>query len=180
MDSLARLFFEDATLLYIVLAVAFLVLAGLWYERRSPLVLRLLLVPPILAAAVFGLERFVVTDREQILQISRRVIDDVRDGKPADILQYLDDGFIVQLHGRTLSRQDVTEAVEFERKNHGVHDISLGNMKLEVAGERALMNASTTVDFRAEGFEGIVILQWELSWVKRQGGWKIRTVKEPR
>ncbi|MFB3892474.1 MAG: hypothetical protein ACE15C_10685 [Phycisphaerae bacterium] len=180
MESLRETFFEDPTYVYIALAVAEIVLAAVWHERRTRRWALALLVPPALAVIVFGVERLVVTDRERITAVTRQIAADVEKNDIDAVAQYLNDRITAPWVARTIgipaapARDVVMDAGKAMLRDHPVKSVTFVSLKVEVTGRRATMLAVTRIEFAAGEYKGMSgPVTWKLHWIKPKADWII-------
>ncbi len=168
MDEMKRILFEDPTYLYVALAVAELVLAGICYERRSKRLAILLAVPVLLAGAVFAIERTVVTDREQIIAAFREIVADIEKGNTAAFEKYVDDEFSA---GAYISdKESAVNRLKMEVKKSGpITRIKINRVVVDDAGATRKMRAGIMV----VAGEYKLPLLLNLYWIKRGDEWRI-------
>jgi hypothetical protein len=179
MATLRTTFLENPISVYIILGIAFVVLAAIWHERRTRRRRLLLLVPPVLAVLIFVVEASVVTDREQIVAAVRDIAKCVETGNTQGILRHLDEEFIAYLHGRSLRKMEVPGAVEQARSSYGITRINLYKDDVEIESDRAKMHAATMISWSRGSAHAKTSIIWDMVWIKRPEGWRILTVREP-
>ena len=177
MESLTEALYEDPLYIYVCLVFAELVLAALWHERRTRRWAVALLAGPLLAAAVFLIERAVVTDREQIIQTIRQIARDVESGSVEKLRGHLDDDFT----GDFGTKDHAIRAAEKAIRTYHVKCVRVGKPDVKVAGDRATMRLATIIEFSGGGFSGQSSLLWDLGWVKHgEDTWRIYKVTGPK
>ncbi len=194
MNTIKSLLFDDPTLVCVVAGIVFLVLAWVYLaavrrgwageapsKRLRSILLSGLIAMPFLGGMVVVLDVLIESDREQIVRISREIAEDVETGDLQAILPHLDSDFQARWRGKPLSRDEVTEAIQAERESNSISGIKIGDVKLDISGQRAKMFVTTTMQVKAEMTINVPLtLTWDMQWVKRPDGWKIRTVRETR
>jgi hypothetical protein len=176
MDSLRETLFESPFYAYLLLAIVGIALAAIWYARRQTVWLVLLGVVVVLGGVVFVVERTVVTDREQILEVLHEIAGAVERHDLPAAGQYFDDNFRGWMGTKARAlviAQDVCEA-------HGVRSVSLFG-KTEVRFTRpgrAECRVRTLVLFgKSTPPDGRTLIAWETDWIKRDAGWRVRYAK---
>jgi hypothetical protein len=172
MASIKQTLFEDPTAIYIVLGLAELALAALWFYRRTVWSQRLLVAPLLLAAGVFALDALIVTDREQIMETVEVMAEDFETGQMENIDQYIDEAYV---GFRAESKKQLVAALRNEQENRNVESIKVTSMELDVSGRSATMYVTTIIGWRGNR----IPLRWTLYWVKRDETWRIRGAEEP-
>jgi hypothetical protein len=176
MEALRRTFLEDPLYVYVALVFAELVLAAIWYERRSRRWAMLLLAPVVAAGAVFAVSKLVVTDREQILAAAARIARDLEARSVAAAQEYLDDNY----RGLGGDKQGALAVGRTAIRTYHIRSIRFTRMDVEVASRQARMHAATIIELTTHQFgSGGAALVWEVRWIKRQAGWRIIEVQEP-
>ena len=177
METLREIFFENPLKVYGTLAFAEFVLAGLWYQRRSPRRAMTLLAPPLLVAATALTAHLVVTDREQIAaalkDMARHVLDANADGLKA----YIDEdyrGLIAKDKSGLMARATATLGqFRFE-------SVKLKSPEIDVSGKKANARFTAEVVLTDPILGGRPIrTDWEFLWVKTADRWRILQIKGP-
>lgn len=176
METLKRTFFEDPFYVYVTLAVAELILAILWHQRRDRRLALALLGPLLLAGGVFTLERLVVTDREQIIANADQVVALIGSGRLPEVAPYLTDDFT----GYFKDRATALAAGQAAIKTFGISHVEITQAKVEFEGGMGVMNATTRIECSTDLGSGKVPLSWVIYWTKRSGRWQIAEVMEPK
>jgi len=175
---MSETFFENPIYVYLALGFAGLVLAAVWYERRSRRLAWAIVVPVILGLAVGVVARLVVTDREQIADAARRIADAAGTGQFQVIPQYIDDTFMADLnpYGRGgYTKENVVSMVRSDVDRYGVTKVRIGKTEIEVTGRKAAMHVQTMIHYGGErGYKSPFI--WDVMWIKRDDGWKVLEV----
>jgi ketosteroid isomerase-like protein len=174
MESLRTTFFEDPLYVYVALGFLELVLAAVWWERRSRRWRLSLLAPPLLAAIVFAVEAAVVTHCELIVAAAREIARDVEHGRTDAAEKYLDDTFTGRYEGREIDKKQALASLQAGMKLFGVSSVGLRKMEVQVSGSSATMHAVSLVTIRGAALGGgTASLVWDLVWIKRGGQWQI-------
>ena len=174
MDTVRTALFEEPLYVYLALAVAELVIAVLWHERRSMRLAAALIVPPALAGIVFAAATLVVTDREAILSAAGEIARDVAAGRSDAARKYLDDDFLAYYRGRRLGRSEAIEIARAERERYSIETIKLTNESVEVRDDVAEMRVTAVMNFGADiGGRRSVPVVFLLRWIRTPEGWLI-------
>lgn len=176
MESLRHALFEDPTYVYVSLGLAELALAAVWHSRRGARWLAALLVPIVLAAGVFVTERLVVTDREQIFAAMKEIADGIADRDFAAVAGWIDE----DLTGYYAGKAQAVAAGRRAAERYDVRSVGYLNPRLAIDGGRARLRVTTVVSLRAAGDASRTVLTWDIRWVKREQGWRIREVGRPK
>ncbi|MCD4824960.1 MAG: hypothetical protein K8S55_10145 [Phycisphaerae bacterium] len=174
MESLKQLFLEDPTYLYIALAVAELVLIVHWKARRTGRAAKMLLIPLVLAGGAFALERFVVTDREQLHQIITEIAHDAEKAEFDKATVYIAENY----HGFGGNKTSLVILAKLKCKSFGIEKVKITNINIKVTGKRAEMALITAIHFNGE-MSGMACLKWKIFWVKLPEGWQIIEITKP-
>ena len=177
MDWLRTSLLEDPFYLYLGLGLAVAALLAGWYSRRRG---RLLLAAGVLAAigvGVYILERAVVTDREKI----RAALDDIAAAVERGDIDaagaWLDEKYTGWGVGNLrLGKSAAILAAKVVVNTYKVRQVQyLGKPEITVSGKTAASRLRTAVHYGRQGEGGgRVLLAWEVEWVKRTEGWRIR------
>lgn len=176
MDRLETAFCEDPFYVYFALALAELVLAGIWYEKRTRRWAATLLVPVVLAGAVVLVEKLVVTDREWLVRAAGEIAADFEAGKVDAAEKYLDE----KLMGFFGVKQATLAAGRAALLKYDLQSVRLTKLEVQVDDERAKMHTVSIITFKGEEFSGRTSLIWDVHWLKRDDGWRIIRVDRPR
>jgi hypothetical protein len=172
-----ELLFDNPLPIYVVLALAEIVIAGLWHRGRSRNLAIALLVPPVLAMAFMTVGMLVVTDRQKIATALKDIAAHVERGDLRACEAYLAEDF----DGYGGSRQGAIEAGEKAWKNYSISKVGLSNVKIELTGSQAKVTARSVVTYNVPGLgEGRVNLDWTVYWSLRDGQWRIIHVDDPK
>ena len=176
MDSLREALFEGQPYLYVSLLVAELILAAIWYERRSRRWALALIAPLALCGVALMADAFVDTDTEQIISAIRRIADDIEAGSAESAQEYIDEEYGGFKGGRAAAVAFCKIAV----KTYGIKTVRLKGMEVEILGRRATLHMTTSVSFDHSQFgAGRTSLAWNISWIKRPIGWRIYRAQTP-
>ena len=175
MDTLKRLFLEDPTLVYIILAAGGVILGALWYYRRSRQYALGLIVPVVLGGAVFVLDSVVVTDREQIRQTVREIAAEFAQGRFDIARKSIDEDY----YGLRNNKSELLAFGEAESKRDRVKSVKITRCRINVVGRRAEMKITTVIHLSDEVGGGVRPLLWKINWVKRPEGWRIEKLSAP-
>ena len=175
MDSLTRTFHEDPFYVYLALGVVAVAFGVVWYERRRPKWLLGVLAAALLAGGIFLLERLVVTDREQIIEALDEIADAVEREDIEAVGAYLDDDFGGWRPSKTIALRAAKAAIS----RYQIAKVQYwGDREVTVTNpERAEARFRTMIQY---GGRNRVLLEWKLTWVKRDDGWRIRRASTPR
>ena len=174
MNALKAALFENPLWILAALAIAEIVLVAVWRERRTRKFAWALVGPPILAGMVAMLAWVVVTDREQILAISRTIAREVA-ADNADVVEtYLDENFIGIYRSVRLDRAAAAAACRREVRRYRISDIRLANPDIEVRGESAEMHVTATMSFSdAQAGARRIPVHFRIEWINGPDGWRI-------
>ena len=176
MDSIRYHLLENPFYVLALLAMAELVIAGVWYSRRTRRLAVALLAPVTLAGLAVLLAAVVKTDREQIRDLSGQIAADIRAGRLDAAARVLDDAY----EGWGGDKAQTVAMGRGLLAGFHVTDMRIIWTTLEVESGRAQMQAQTIVSYNLPAMgEGRNALQWRLYWIKRPGGWRILQVDEP-
>ena len=186
METLKYVLFENPLYAFIALAIAEIVLAALWWDRRAEKVgrkfLLSMIVPPVLAGVVLMLSVLVVTDREQITIAAREIAADIAADRSGALEKYLDNHFVGHLGGRNYNRTEALTIAKQQRREYGISNITITSATVEMQGETATMDVMTSLTAEEKSlnvqFQGHV--EFPLTWVKRSEGWRILECQEPK
>jgi ketosteroid isomerase-like protein len=171
-ETLKQTFFEDPTVVYVLLAVAWLVIALFWRRSASTRMTIAMVVPFVLAGAVFLVSRGVWTDREKIVRDVNEIAGAVNEGDFARVRESLEEDFAVS--GRSL--RSAGAAIEFLRdqtQDNRFERVEIRNVDVDIEGRLAQVRVGSTVYFRGGARLSV---RWDLTWARAQDRWKIRNL----
>jgi hypothetical protein len=172
-DSLTSIFLEDPTYVYAALALVWVVLAIVWRRNPTRRGAAMLVVPLLLAAVVFLVSHFVVTDREAIENSIHQIAALVNDGDIEPIGAYLDDDF----EAASLDIRTRDQAIQrLKSRVGGGQDagVNVAWIGCHVEGKFAAVEVQTWVFYGARRAPVL----WRMTWVKVDGRWRIRSVDD--
>lgn len=170
MDTITTALFEDPIWIYVVLGVIEAALVARWWgqpERRATIGL---LVPLVLAGAVFFISRAVVTDRERVRAATWAIIQDIQDGNTDVLAEYLDDEY----RGFSGTKPQAVEACRLAIGRYGLRAVTVRQMEVQLVGRTAQMRVTTLiVPSKRQAGGRPVRLKWDVRWANRPQGWRI-------
>ena len=176
-----ELLFENPLPLYVALALAEIVIAGLWYRGRTRRLAIALAIPPLLAGAVLALDLLVETPREKLQKAVGQIAADVERGDIRAACGWLSDDF----GGYFVSREGAIDAGEMAWRNYGIRKVELSGVEVKLPPDwepaSAVVHARSNVECQLP-LLGVqkVALDWTVHWAYRSGQWKITDIDEPK
>lgn len=190
MELIQTALFESPGGVYLALAVGILVMGGIWYERRSHAMVTGIVAAVVLAGLVFVVETMVVTDREKIIASLHAMAAEVQGpGQGGQNLRAvrlaMDDAVIVDLPEQfgkmNMNKAQALAAGQAFLAGRGLRRVKITKLAITVDGRRATSEFTMIVRYNS-GDLGIrpVAAIWKVYWIKRDVGWRIIRVTEPR
>ena len=176
-----ELLFENPLLLYVALALAEIVIAGLWYRGRTRRLAVALAIPPLLAGALFVLDLLVETPREKLQKAVRQIAADVERGDIRAACGWLTE----DCGGYFGSRQNAIDVGERDWRDYGIRKVELSQLDVKLPPDRkptiAVVHARSAIECQLPMF-GVqkVALDWTIHWSFRGGEWRITYIDEPK
>ena len=176
-----ELLFENPLPLYVVLALAEIVIAGLWYRGRTRRLAIALAIPPLLAGAVLALDLLVETPREKLQKAVRHIAADVERGDIRAACGYLSDDF----GGHFVSRERAIEVGEKAWRDYYIRKVDVSDVEVKLPPDwepaSAVVHARSIVECQLPvlGTQKVA-LDWTVHWAYRTGEWKIIDIDEPK
>jgi len=170
--------FENPTYIYLSLGFAVLVLAAVWYERRSKGLIWAMAIPVVLGLCVVVVAHLVVTDREQIAAAARGIAEAAESRNFQEIPQHIDDSFRMDFSPYgvgVLTKEDITRRVSGEVSSYGVVKVVIGKTGIAVTGRKASMHIQIMIHYGGESGYKVPFI-WDVAWIKRDDGWKVLEV----
>jgi len=173
MDAIKRAFLEDPLYVYAALGIAAFVLAAAWYERRRRLWLNLAACAVLLGVGVGLVEHLVVTDRERIVAALHEIAKAVETRQLDRAAEYVDEDY----GGWKLTRKALIAAGKLAVRTYDIREVRfVGQPTVDLRGAAGADCRVRTVVHRGEAGRPVP-LSWELEWIKRPGGWRIRRAR---
>ena len=181
MNTIKAALFEGPLPLVAALVGVQAVTLIVWRIRRTRTTRAVAIVPLALTAAVLLLSWLVVTDRERIALAYQAVASDVAAGSTEALALYLDEDALVNPEGRSrrnaLSKAEVLSLVRRHLEELKVREIRLPQMEITVAGNEAESTVTARIVNDSPATGGMpFVLSWDVTWIKRPGGWRIHRV----
>ncbi len=177
MDTITEILFEDPTIVYALLLVAMAVVVGLWFAHRSRKLLVAMLIPPLLAIGAYTLERFVVTDREQILGVLREFEAATEEGRIVEAVDsHVAPDMQVTYEGKRLNRWQALTVLKGIVKIRQPDGLAFYDEVIEVDGDRAKSSFGSNITYDENRK---VPIQWRVTWIRIDDAWKVLEVDEP-
>jgi hypothetical protein len=171
--------FEGRLTVYLLLATAGVLFAGLWWRDREPNWLMGAGAALLLIVVYFLLDRLVETGREQIPNNLQAMARGVKERRADDVLAHVSERF--ELEG--LDKKAFAEAVREALKQRVVDDLYLTAIEFEKwppdEGQPARVSFNTTAkNVRAYGGQGDALVRCEAEFVRDPDGrWRMKGLK---
>lgn len=169
-----ELFCEDPTYLYVTVMIIELFLLFIYFKTRNNKIALSLIIPIAICGITFALDYFIVTDREQITQITQEIGASAVKGDLGPAISYIDDGY----NGYAGDKEQIIHLSEDQIKRLRLSSCKLTDFDIKITGKQADMTVVSTV--KSQEHNGVYCLKWKVYWVKTPNGWRIREVEEPR
>jgi len=191
MQTLKDMLFEDPLTLYIGLGMVVVVLLAIWHRELTPRRLIIMGAVVLLGGGVFFIERYVVTDREQITAALHDLAASVNVEPPTpDTLEnYLDDDVKLDLGKGLGGMGQIKEQILEQWRGHinkrRITQAAITNLEVTVEGDRATTNFTSILTYNtgSETSEKSTAvktsLAWEIEWIRREDHWRIIYVARP-
>ena len=177
MAWVSKLLFENPPWLLAMLAAGGVVALVIWRARRTIAAARTAIVLVALAAAVLLLGGLVKTDREKIADAYAAMAADVSAGRTEQLAVYLDADARITLEPGDEFGADKRSAILLVGMNIKVmklREVKLSRMTIDVSGDRAVSEVTTTIfNDWSETAGATIVLSWRVVWAKRADGWRI-------
>jgi hypothetical protein len=176
MDTLKSVLFENPLAIYVVLALAEVVLAWMWYTRRDRRLVRWLLVVPAAGLVVALTAWLVVTDREKIERNLKDMAAAVVAGDFDKLGSHLDASCYAPVGASSIGQQELLDRGREVVRLHHVRQITLESIDTAIAGP----NASTLLNTRiylSNFITDSIAITWKMQWGKRDGQWRLTAVQ---
>ncbi len=178
MADLSRHLFEGPVYAYVVLGIVEVVLAWMWYSRRTARFALALLPAPVLALAVGLTAHFVRTDREKIASALEVIAAAIEAGDVGSAGAFLDEDCRSPYRGgRLIDKEGLLAIARHALARWPVRDIRLGSLQTEVAGPNATTALETRITFGGQLGGQTFAMGWRLQWARRGEAWRIVRVE---
>jgi hypothetical protein len=166
--------FENPYILITILAIVEYILLVAWMRRRTPGAKRAALIGLLLCVAVPIMQQLVVTHQEQLRTACETMVEAAEQGDVATIAQRVAAGFAV----RDIDRERFLRGVENALTRWHIEDASMGNVQIEVTGNRAAVtfNVTCRVIATEEVVTGVVSA-WTTTFELIDGQWMLIAVE---
>lgn len=176
---MSQLLFEDPFWLFFLIGLVAIVLVAMWWKKPTRSRALRILIPVGLAAAVYLIEITVVTDREKLIGAVEKIAEHARQGKTDALEQYLSEEFEGRFRGRAYDKQGAIDLAERSLREHGLVELVITRLDVEVKGRTARMNVVTRMILRSLGGRAPIVLRWDIAWNKSEGRWRAVKAEEP-
>ncbi len=176
MDRIARFFLEDLSLMLMAQFVTLSIMLAIHRRYFSPRSRRAVWITLAVCAALIALQVVVKTDRERIRILVEELVEAVDRPDMGFIAKVLDEQFHDPHYG---DRAAFLKAVEQQLQRLVVDAASVWKFhRVEVADGRAIVDFQAICDVRYSGYaQNRLPTRWELTFVKRDGEWRISEIK---
>jgi len=173
-DGLARLFFEDLTLLLVAEFAALAVVLGIHRRRFTAKTRRGIWITLAVCAALIAVQFAVSTDREQIKDLIKTLADAVDRGDLTTIEDGLDENF----ESENNNKQQYMALVKKNLQRWQIDEAKVRKFEIELQGKSATVTFSAWCDARnPKQVYYSNRSQWRLECVKGDIGWKVAGIK---
>ena len=179
METIKDMLLEKPFWTISVLVLAQIVLAAVWYEKKTLRRLWLLLMPAVAGCLLLLLGMFVQSDSDRILSAAGAIASDIQNGRSQAMEDFLSDNFVGIYEGASLNKASAIAKCHQEKNRHQIKEIRISDPEIVVKGRHAEMTVAThmTVDTELGSFKAKVI--FKLTWVKTDNRWVIWHAQEP-
>lgn len=166
---------ENRLLLFGIWVLLQFVLIGVWSWRRTRAANRGVWIGLIALPVLLLLSTVIVTQREQITALCRKLTGHVERGEVRQIADHLDTPF----EAAELDRNAFIERIEPALKRFGITNLRLSRFEFTFTGDdKATVELSATCNVRtADAFFDRVPSRWRLNLVRRAGDWYLTSVE---
>lgn len=166
---------ENRVLLFGVWAAVQFAVIGVWSWRRTRVANRGVWIGLIALPALLLLSTVIVTQREQIPALCRKLAGHVERGEVRQIADHLD----TQFEAAELDRDAFVERMEPALERFGISNLRLSRFEFTFAGDdEATVDLSATCNVRtADAFYDRVPSRWRLKLIHRGGDWHLTSIE---
>ncbi len=176
MDRIARFFLEDLSLMLMAQFVVLSIMLAIHRRYFSPRTRRAVWITLGVCATLIALQVVVKTDRERIRILVKGLVEAVDRPDMDFIANALDEQFHDPRYG---DRAAFLKAVEQQLQRLVVDAASVWKFqRIEVSDGQAVVDFQAICDVRYSGYaQNRLPSRWELTFVKRDGEWKVSGTK---
>ncbi len=161
-----------------LLGLTLVVLAYLWWANRQRGLLVAAAVVTGLMALLWLLGQVIVTDRQQIVNAVNEMAAAVSARRPDDVIKYLAEDFEYAGSGRTITKDDVRQALKRAAEHYGVHEVTVSQFQFDKV---APAEGRAAVQFQFSVFDGsgdaLALMRAKADFVRVNGKWLMRTIR---
>lgn len=176
MDTIKSVLFENPLAIYIVLALAEVVLGWMWYTRRDRRLVRWLLVVPAVGLVVGLTAWLVVTDNEKIQRNLKDMSAAVVAGDIDALGTYLDATCYAPVGGSSIDRKELLDRGREVISRYQVRQIKLESIDTAISGPNASTLLGTRI-YLSNFITDSIAITWKMQWGKRDGQWRLTAVQ---
>jgi len=175
MPMVQHVLLENRLLLFGVWMLVQLALIGVWSWRRSRTANRGVWVGLIALPVLLALSTVVVTQREQLIALCRKLAVHVERGEVRQIAEHLNAKF----ESGDLDREAFVERLEPALKRFNISNLYLSRFEFDFDdADHVAVELSATCNVRtADAFFGRVLSRWRVKFVRRAGEWYLTSVE---
>jgi len=166
---------ENRLLLFIAWVLAQFAVIGVWSWRRTRAANRGVWICLVALPVLLLVSTLVVTEREQITALCRKLARHVERGEARQIADHLDG----QFEAAELDRAGFVERLEPALMRFGIRALRLSRFEFTFAGDdEATVELSATCNVRtADAFFDGVPSRWRLKFIRRAGDWFLISIE---
>lgn len=176
MEFAQYLLLEEPSWVVAGLVVVELALAGFWLRRRTRPAAVAMGVVPLLAGGILLLAALITTDRETLQQALQRIAEDYQNERLDAVANCFDDNY----EGFGGNKSSLLLLAKQTREAHAIRSVRLTRIQCHVEGQRAETRVTSLIRVDPTLGGETCALAWTIDWVRRDAGWRIRHVEEPR
>ena len=166
--------FEDPFWLGFIAGPILFVLWGIWYRTRARAAARVLLAGLVLAPLLFAIQWLVVTDREAIEQVTRRLSKAVEHRDIDAVIELFDPGAAFD---GGFDRGRFKEHLVHLLDKYTIKNPSVFGFVVEVDGTRGTVRCAARCDIESTVWNGPVPSNWELEFSRIDDHWLITNLR---
>lgn len=170
---MVRLLFEDLVILIIAEVVAMLVVLAIHRRRMTPRTRRAVWIVLACCIVLIAVNKLVTTDGEQVEKTVAAMARAVDDGDVPAIAGHIDDGF----RYRQWDKAGFLAELNIKLQHWRIDEARVGRFDVRIDGDQARASFRASCDWKGDReSQAGVSSSWELEFVRRPDGWKLRRI----
>jgi len=170
--------FEDPTWLYVILAMVWIVLAGLWWSRRSKMLAVSLCIPVLAVGALILVDHLVVTDREEIVQALGDLSGHLDNRRYDALADCLADDFSTPGLENNTGKFAVENLCKVTCERFKVTRFIIKSVDVDISSDGIAATVTVGTLVFTDGGSSRIPIRWIMQMVKKDDRWLIQKISD--